>query len=169
MRPWYSIARLMVVVAVIALNAGLIRDFVVSETNGLVLIAMAFQVGLYLAIRGRTSRRPFLWGFVATCPSILLFFILAEFSGRGELVTSAHNAYLESAFNVTASLCERIPDPATGAKVWLLVLQDMQQCVIEVLLFVPQLILAVAGGLIIALAVGRLGRHSSSDAAPVPA
>jgi hypothetical protein len=64
LRPRFTIARWMGLTAVLAVNAGLVRAFVVQEMfYGGILIFIALQVGLWLLLRSRGRVRGFWLGF----------------------------------------------------------------------------------------------------------
>lgn len=71
-RPQFTIARSMGLIAILAVNAALVRALVVDEMfYGVLLIFIALQFGLWRLPRSRGRLRRFWWGFEQTRRAVL--------------------------------------------------------------------------------------------------
>src|SRR5262249_37389268 len=116
--PRVSIARLMVIVAIIALNIAATRAFMRWEWSGLFLIGLALQVGLLGLIRCRIGSRAFWWGFEAFGLASALFvpcMVWLDPYGHSDL-SRVVRLYAESAFIIAEHLCTLVKDPASRAR-----------------------------------------------------
>jgi len=142
-RPRATIAGWMGLTAFAALNAALARAFVVDREffEGILLIAIAFQVGLVGLIRGRGRARRFWIGFEVAGAAAILALIAAE-----EFPDSTWNgwvsAYTSTAVNLAFS---HLPTPLAGH------LEEDQGQLLAIIYFVPLLLAALAGGFLAAL------------------
>jgi hypothetical protein len=166
--PRFSIAKLMVIVGILALNIAAARAFIDWEWTGLFLIGFALQVGLLCLIRSRIGFRPFWWGFetFGLASVITPIFITLVSQTAGSEFLRLMNMYVEFAFSLVSRLCTLIKNPVSQARLTLFLLQDMQLIILEIAFFLPQLLTAVVGGLIASLIVRRWGvaiRHADGS------
>lgn len=137
----FTIARWMVMVAVLAANAGLVRACVIDEMfHAAFLMFIALQVGLWCALRSRGGVRRFWLGFeVSGVASVLALFYceVFPFSPLNHLIMR----YTHIAFNlVQFYLPTQVDD----------VVMDHQDWFLIVVYFLPEFVAAVLGGLIAA-------------------
>jgi len=134
--------------AVLAVNAALVRAFVVEEMfYGGILIFIALQVGLWCLVHSRGRLRRFWLGFeISGIAAVLLLFSCELFPGSplNRLVMS----YTDIAVNLGFS---RLPTPLADH------LDDHWDLFLAVVYFVPELVAALLGGMIAACLV-RMGR-----------
>src|SRR5262249_39556357 len=131
-RPRLTIARWMALIAILAVNAALIRAFVVDEMFiGGILIIIALQLGLCCLLRSEGSVRRFWLGFeVAGMASVLVLFSCEGFpdSPLNRLVMS----YTDIAVNVVSAHL-----PARAAEY---LLDDRIDLFLAIVYFLPELI-----------------------------
>ena len=152
-RPRFTIARWMGLIAILAVNAALVRAFLVQEMfYGGILIFIALQVGLWYLFHSRGRRRCFWWGFeVSGMAAVLVLFSCELFPGSplNRAVTSYTDLAADLAFrHLPTALEDRIDEH------WHLFL--------AVVYFVPELVAALLGGVITACPVraGRTRAHT---------
>ena len=94
MKPFrFTIAQIMVATAVLAVNAGLIRAFLVQEMfQGAILIIFALQAGLWLSLRSRGRWRRFWLGFEVTGVATIFALFVAEEGPDSALNRLIHGA-----------------------------------------------------------------------------
>ena len=138
-RPSMTIARWMGVTAVLAVNAALVRAFVVQEMFcGGILIFVALQVGLWCLLRSQGRVRRFWMGFeVFGVASVLAMFSC-------EIIPTSALA------GVVISYTDLAIDFATSQLPTLLVdqLDEHWQLFLAIVYFVPELLVALLGGAI---------------------
>ena len=157
--PRVSLGKAMVMVMAIAVNCGLIRRLVLGanaedlpaiyQASGALLMANILVLGLYRVVSLPEERRPFLVGFeVAGLVAILSFFASSEILFTKTFV----NSFLDSAIvGPILEFCEE----------WLLPVAFL-----AVVFGLPQLLLALAGGLLTWLVAGRSGNPPAGDRNP---
>ncbi len=157
--PRLSIAKLMGLVGILALNIAAARAFMEWEWTGLFLIGLALQVGLLCLIRSRIGFRPFWWGFEAfgLASVIVPFFIILVSPAAGSEFLRLLDLYVVSAFNLVDHLCTLIKNPVSQERLTMFLLHDMQLIILEITIFLPQLLIAVVGGLLASLIVRQWG------------
>ncbi len=138
-KPRITIARLMTAIFIIALNAGLIRAFVVQEMfYGGILMFFAMQVGLLFLLRGRGRSRRF-WSGFEILGGISVFALFSCEFFPDSVLSRIVSAYTRSALNMTWSL---LPDWAST-----ILLDDHIDWFLAVIYFLPELGIALLGGL----------------------
>jgi hypothetical protein len=157
--PKISIAKLMVIVGIVALNFAAVRVFI-EEGNGFFLIGIALQIGILCLIRCRIEVRPFWWGFEAfgLVAGLTLFLIGLVGEDDSELLRLM-NWYFISIFNIFENILVLIKDPQTRGRLTVFVMEDSQKIILEIAYFLPQLLIAVVGGFLTSLIVRRWGMH----------
>ena len=142
------------------LNIAVVRAFTAWEWTGLFLIGLALQVGLLCLIRSRIGFRPFWWGFEAfgLASVIVPFCIILVSPASGPEFLRLIELYVESAFNLVGHLCTLIKNPVKQQNLMMVLFQDMQLIILEIAIFLPQLLFAVGGGLLASLVVRRWGK-----------
>jgi len=140
-RPRLTIAQWMRLTAILAMNAALVRAFVVQEMfYGGILIFIALQIGLWCLLRSRGRLRRFWSGFeVSGISAVLVLFSCEVFpdSPLSRLVLS----YTEIAFELTSThLPTLLADHFE---------QHLDQF-LAVVYFVPELVAALLGGMVAA-------------------
>lgn len=154
-----SLAGLMIVVAVIALNVAAVRAALSSENRSILLLpyqcapmALATQAGLYFAALARHRRRLFWLGFTASGIAAALS-LVTWFPGTANLWRS-YFLWVEGLY-VRSPEVSRFVAGHRGL-----------HSVVSLLIYsVPQFVVAVAGGF---LGVGLGGRLSGDSARAVP-
>jgi hypothetical protein len=137
MKPRFTIAQAMIWTAVIAINTGLVRAFVVQEMfYGGILIFFALQVGLWRLLRNRGRARRFWLGFeVAGATAVVALFLCEGFpeSALNRMLMWYTDFSLNLGFlHLPSTLADRLDEH------WDLFL--------AVVYFVPEFALAVLGG-----------------------
>ena len=148
-RPRITIARCMGVTAILALNSGLVRAFVVQEMfYGGILIFIALQVGLWCLLRSRGLVRRFWIGFEISGVAVVLTLFSCEV-----FPDSALNRLLMSYIDVSANLAfSHLPTPLADH------LDEHWDLFLAVVYFVPELTAAFLGGTIAVCLVSLLNR-----------
>jgi hypothetical protein len=144
-RPRVTIARWMGLIAVLAVNAGLVRAFVVQEMFcGGILIFIALQVGLWCLLRSRGWVRRFWIGFeISGVAAVLALFSCEVFPD------SALNRLLMTYTDIAANLAfSHLPTPLADH------LDECWDLFLAVVYFMPELTAALLGGTI-AASIGR--------------
>jgi hypothetical protein len=136
-----TIARWMGLIAVLSVNAALVRAFVVQEMFiGGILIFMVLQLGLLCFLRSRGRHRRFWLGFEVSGMAAVLVLFSCEFfpdSPLNRLVMSYTSIALNLAFNhLTTPLADHF--------------DEHQDQLLTVVYFVPELVAALLGGMIAA-------------------
>jgi hypothetical protein len=157
--PRVSIAKLMVIVGIVALNAAAVRAFMELQWNGYfnpgLLIGLALEAGLLGLIRSRNGFRTFWWGFEAFgLASAITPFLIALIS------PDVVNSYIGFALNLVEHLFfTLIKNPATQGRLFEFIQGDLGLIIwIEFAIFLPQLFVAVVGGLLASLIVRLWGK-----------
>jgi hypothetical protein len=132
--------------AVIAVNAGLVRAFVVQEMfYGVILIFFALQAGLWMMCHRRGRARGFWAGFVVSGLLTVLVMAACEYF-PDSLLSRLLLRYTEAAMNLAFS---ELP---TGLADYF---DDHQDLLLAVVDFLPEITVALAGGVLGACANGR--------------
>ena len=139
-RPQITIATGMVLTAILAVDAGLIRAFFVQEMfHGGLLIFIALQVGLWRFLRSREHARRFWLGFeVCGLASVLLLLgaeLWPESRWNACVTASIDGAYTLASNHLPASLADSLID-------------EHLDLFLAVVYFVPELGAALVGGAI---------------------
>ena len=140
-RPRFTIAQWMNWTAVLAVNAGLLRAFIVQEMfGGAILIFVALQIGFWCLRHSHGRARRFWLGFEIFGVSTIFALVLCEIfpdSAPNRLVMS----YTDIASNLAFS---HLP-------AWLsdYYLDEHWELFLAVVYFVPELVTAMLGGVII--------------------
>lgn len=135
----FTIARWMVVTAVLATNAGLVRAFVVQEMfSGGILNFIALQVGLWCLLRSRGRVRRFWLGFEVSGVASVLALFACEVS-PGSALSRLLMWYTNVAFNFVFT---HLPTPIDDA------VMDHQDWFLVLIYFLPELVAAMLGGLL---------------------
>ena len=136
-----TIARWMGLIAVLSVNAALVRAFVVQEMFiGGILIFMALQLGLLGFLRSRGRHRRFWLGFEVSGMAAVLALFSCEFlpdSPMNRMVLSYTSTVEELAFT-------HLPTPLSDY------LDEHQDMLLVIAYFMPELIVALLGGMIAA-------------------
>jgi hypothetical protein len=136
-------------IAILAVNAALVRDFVVQEMYcGGILLFIALQVGLWYLLHSRGRRRRFWLGFEASGMAVVLVLFWCELFPDSPLNRSLMS-YTSSAYYAFMPL----PTP------WGNNVDRHSGLLLAVVNFVPELVAALVGGVIAAcpVFVGRTG------------
>ncbi len=138
-KPRITIARLMAAIFIIALNAGLIRAFVVQEMFcGGILMFFAMQAGLFFLLRGRGRSRQFWIGFeILGGISVIALYSCEVFPDS--VLNRIVSAYTEFADYLTWSL---LPDWASS-----ILFDDHNDWYLASVYFLPELGIALLSGL----------------------
>jgi hypothetical protein len=150
-RPRVTIARWMGLIAILALNAGLVRAFVAQEMfYGGILIFIALQVGLSCLLRSRGRVRRFWLGFeISGVAAVLVLFSCEVFPD------SALNRLLMTYTDISASLASsHLPTPLADH------LDEHWDLFLAVVYFVPEITSALVGGTI-AVSLRRMTMRSA--------
>jgi hypothetical protein len=153
-----TLAQLMVVVGVIALESAGFRAFYRGDelTLGLALPVLACQFGLFGAVRGRGRVRAFCGGFVAFGLVMIVVFAWGMCFPKSRIY-DLWASYIETAEGVLSTI--------PNAPGWL-----FQDAGMAVVLSFPQLLAALIGGVLATLAmwrhVGRPGDRHLDPAEP---
>lgn len=150
----FTMARWMVVTGVFALNAGLVRAFMVEEKiSGGILIFLVLQVGLWRFLRSRGPARRFWLGFeISGVASVLALFACEVFPA----LTRLAGWYVDTAFNLVFSCLPTLIDD---------LVMERQDGFLVVVYFLPELLASVMGG-IVALRLDRMGRTRARHSFP---
>ena len=152
----FTVARWLVATGVLAVNAGLVRAFVIQEMfQGVIVILFALQVGLLclLRVRGRVLR--FWLGFEVAGVASVLFLFALEVHPEPRM-TRLLGWYIENAFNFSGSyLSQSIDD----------IFVDHQDLFLAIVYFLPEFAIAVLCGLLTA-SLFRVRRTSTVESAP---
>ena len=169
-RPHVSIARLMLIVGAVAYNLAAFRLLVGwAEFGGFVLIGLALQAGLLGLIRNRPGPRPFWAGYlVAGLAAMIVPFVVAHLAEEGSWPLRFLEWYVISTLTLVERACLLISDTRSQLEWTLYLVQDVQIYIVEVAIFLPQLAVAVAGGLVSAFVAKRLGRVDPGGSRPEP-
>ena len=168
----FSIAKLMVIVGIVALNLAAFQFWSPSSEpslfTGRLLMAIALQIGLFCLIRSRrTGYRAFGWGF-------LLFGVAAFMTCTYiDLLASADSAlfnlmdeYFVYSYDLLARVCVLIPDPTFRSRVRtvLRVSDNSFAChfVFDFVSFLPQLLFALVGGVLTSVAARISGKRHAA-------
>lgn len=172
--PRFSIARLMVVVGVVAFNFAAVQFWSHSSSPSLLtgrfLTSLALQAGLFCLIRSRGTRFFSFWagfevfGLAAAITTIYMDFFTAEDS----LLFRQWDEYLFSAYNFIERLCTLIKDPYYQSRAkTILLLQNgsfTSDFLYEFISFLPQFLVALVGGFLTGLTVRIWGGRRASVA-----
>jgi hypothetical protein len=167
----FSIANLMVVVGIVALNIAATRLWSHSSSpihlTGRFLTVFALQVGIFYSIRNRRTRLwPFWSAFEAFGLAAALISIYIDFlsSAESELFNPM-DLYLYSTYNLLESLATWINDPHYRSKVTRALTSSDNSFtfnfVFEVVSFLPQLVIALTGGCLTGLIVKLWGKRQA--------
>ncbi len=144
-RPQFTIARLMLAILIIAINAGLIRAFSQGMFSGVLLFFFAMQGGLFLVLRTKGRARRFWIGFEVGGVAVLLALFWLEFfpdSALSECVSDSISLAMDSVVE-----SPHIPVPVSSFFLY------QPDVLYAALLFPPEFVLALLGGLL-AMIVG---------------
>jgi hypothetical protein len=132
--------------AILALNAALVRAFVVHEMfYGGILIFIALQVGLWCLLRSRGRLRRFWLGFeVAGISAVLVLFSCEVFPGSP--LNSLVLSYTGIAFDVAST---HLPTPLADY------IEEHLDHFLAVVYFAPELVTALLGGMVAACLPSR--------------
>ena len=167
--PRVSIAKLMVVVGIVAFNLGSTRFWSHSSDpsllTGRILTSIALQVGLYGLIRSRRSRSLPFWagfetfGLVAAIISVYIDF----FSPNDSVLADLMDAYLFNAYKTAEVVCLALKDPYYRSTMTArLSLHDgsfTDNLLFEIVSFLPQLLIALIGGSMTSLFIQCSGKR----------
>jgi hypothetical protein len=137
-RPRFTIARGLGLTAVLAVNAALLRAFIIQEMFiGGILIFVALQFGLWCLLHSRGMLRRFWWGFeISGTAAVLVLFSCDFFPG------SPLNRLVMSYTGIAANLAfSHLPTPQADH------LDEHWDLFLAVVYFVPELVVALLGGL----------------------
>ena len=132
-------ARWMGLIAILAVNAALVRAFVVQEMFiGGILMFIVLQLGLLCLLRSRGRQRRFWLGFEVSGMAAILVLFSCEF-----LPDSPLNRLVQAYTFIAGDLAfTHLPTPLSGR------LDDRWQMFLAVVYFVPELIAALLGSMI---------------------
>ena len=172
----FSIAKLMVIVGVVALNLAAVQFWSPSSEpslfTGRFLMSITLQVGLFCLIRSqRTGYRTFWWGFLSfglaafiTSVFIDLSYALPiAFSPIDSYLFNAMDQYLSFTYDLLARLCMFIPDPYLRSRLrTVFVFSDNTftcHFVYDLVSCLPQLFIAVSGGVLTSVVIRCWGKR----------
>ena len=172
----FSIAKIMVIVGVVALNLAAIQFWSPSSEpslfTGRVLMSIALQVGLFGLIRSqRIGYRTFCWAFLsfgmaASITSVFIDFNYAvpiDFSPMDLYLNDAMDEYLFFAYDLLERVCKFIPDSYLQSRLRTVVLlsDNSFTChfVYDCVCFLPQFFIALNGGVLTSLTVRCWGKR----------
>jgi hypothetical protein len=181
----FSIAKLMVIVGVVALNLAAVQFWSPSSDpslfTGRVLMSIALQVGLLCMIRSRrTGYRTFWWGFLLcglaaflTCVFIdLSLYVSIDFNPLDLYLFDAMDQYLASTYDLLARVCMFIPDPYVRSRVKTAFLDSSNSFtshfMFDFVSFLPQCFIALSGGVLTSLTVRCWGKRHDPVALGTP-
>lgn len=174
--PRFSVAKLMAVVSLVAVNLAAARALISYDLfllTGIALPLLTLQVGLHRVICRRGRVRPFWAGFIACGLGAIMSFYwaLAFPNGVGRYVDPGTGRVVElippgslawtlwSYYDEFVKSCiERLPD---ALQIDLDGVDVVSEVMSSLIWSLPQLLLALAGGLLVALAVRRPGKTSA--------
>lgn len=139
----FTSRRWAVAIGVLAANAGLVRAFFVQEMfSGVILILFALQVGLWRLLRSGGRARRFWQGFeVAGAASVVVLFLCEEVFPDSMMNRLLGQYYVENAFDFVFSYLHPSIDD---------LVMEHQDGFLVVAYFLPELAVAVLGGLLAA-------------------
>ena len=150
-RPRMTIARGMALIALLAVNAALLRAYVVQEMfDGGILIFVVLQWAAWRASRTAGRRRRFWVGFLAAGVAATLALFSTEFTPESPL----SRALLRYTVWITDLLFAHLPTRIADS-----LHDDHWQAFLAVAYFLPELAAALLGGAVAAL-VGRAADQS---------
>ncbi len=165
----FSIAKLMVIVGVAALNLAAVRFWSPSSEpslfTGRVLMSIALQVGLFSLIRSRrTGYRTFWWGFVSFGLAAFITSVYIDFfSSDDSELFDAMDQYLFSTFTLLERICLLIPDPYLRSRVRTAFLMPdntfTSHFMYDFVSFLPQLLIALSGGVVTSVTIRLWGKR----------
>jgi hypothetical protein len=172
--PQFSIAKLMIVVGIVALNITAPQFWSHSSEpsalSGRFLTFIALQVGLFFLIRSRrTWLFPFwagfeVFGLVAAFVSIYIDF----FSPEGSVLFGWMDTYYFNSYKFLEKISILIRDPYYRSRIWTNVVSHdggvIDNSLWEVVSFLPHLAIAVVGGFLTSLAIRCLGNRRGPTA-----
>jgi hypothetical protein len=143
-RPRFTIAQWMGLTAVLAVNAALVRAFVVQEMfYGGILIFVALQLGLWCLLHSRGRVRRFWLGFEVSAVAATLAMFACEVFPNSPLA-GLLMSYQDFATNLAFS---HLPQSMADH------LDEHQDQLLAVVYFAPELVAALLGGMIAACLV----------------
>ena len=163
MRLQYTIARGIGLIAIIAINAALIRSFFVQEMFcGLILIFFALQVGLGCLFRSRGRSRRFWLGFeTAGAMTVLSLFASEIFPDLS--ISQMLIKWLTWHTNIAAALAwEHLPSPLYDS-----LFDDYNDLFLAVIDFLPELFTALLGGFFAACLFSKANGQRDSTTKPL--
>jgi hypothetical protein len=166
----FSIAKLMIIVGVVAFNLAAIQFWSPSSDpslfTGRVVMSIALQVALLCLIRSRrTGYRTFWRGFLsfglaAFITSVFIdlsYVLLIDFSPFDSYLFDATDLYLSFTYDLLARLCMFIPDPYLRSRLRTAFLfsDNTFTChfVYDFVSFLPQFFVALCGGVLTSLTI----------------
>ncbi len=159
----FTIAKLMVIVGIVAFNLAAIQFWSPSSSpslfTGRFLMSIALQVGLFCLIRTRRSRYGTFWrGFVMFGLAAAITSIYIDlFSPADSELFDLMDQYLASTFDLLERICMLIPDPYLRSRArTALVVPDnsfVSNLTYDFVSFLPQLFIALSGGCLASLAL----------------
>jgi hypothetical protein len=166
----FSIAKLMVIVGVVALNLAAVQFWSPSSEPSLLtgrfLMSIALQVGIFSLIRTRRSEyRTFWWGFVSFGLATSITSIYIDlFSSANWPPFNAIDQYLSFTFDLLERMCMLIPDVYWRSKIRTSFLAPdnslTSHFMFDFVSFLPQLLIAVSGGALTSMVLRRwVKRH----------
>jgi hypothetical protein len=174
--PQFSIARLMTIVGIVGLNLAFTRLWSHSShpslLTGRFLTSIALQVGLFCLIRSRRRRTFTFWigfegfGLAAAITSIYIDF----FSLDDSRLFYINDLYLFNIYNLLCKICMLINDPyCRGVAVAKLSSHDgsfIENMLFELVSSLPQLFIALIGGLLMA-SLSKVTARLNAVSAPI--
>jgi hypothetical protein len=164
----FSIAKLMLVVGIVALNLAAVQFWSPSSEpslfTGRFLMSITLQVGLFCLIRSqRTGYRTFWWGFLSFGLAAFLTCVFIDLSHFDSYLFTAMDQYLSFAYDLLARLCMFIPDPYLRSRLRtvFLVSDNTFTChfVYDFVSFLPQFFVALCGGVLTRLTIRCWGKR----------
>jgi hypothetical protein len=151
--PRLSIAKVMAAVAIVAVNFAYLRWFGVGGTLlGTRLIVLILQIGLLFAIFGSVAARRFWIGLVVLGSAAVLGWSYAA----GHFPETS-DAYFRAAMN---AVLRHFPLAGYNR---ITISEPSHQVLAEVLLTVPQLLIALSGGILLSLVSRRTSAQVNSE------
>jgi hypothetical protein len=170
----FTIAKLMVVVGIVAFNLAAVQFWSPSSEpslfTGRFLMSIALQVGLFGLIRSRRrGYRTFWRGFVICGLAAAITSVYIDlFSPANSELFDLMDQYLSSTFNLLERISLLIPDPyfRSRARTALVVSDNtfISHFIYDFVSFLPQLFIALSGGCLASLALRRWTKRPD----PVP-
>jgi hypothetical protein len=174
--PRFSIAKLMVIVGIVALNIAATQFWSPSSEpslfTGRFLTSIALQVGLLCLIRShRTRFLPFWSGFEAFGLAAAITSVYIDFlSPADSQLFNLMDLYLFSTYNIFNNMFVSINYPYFRSSLTNSLLPDnsfMSNFMFEAISFLPQLFIALIGGFLTSLTIRRWGRRHDPVATPI--